>query len=68
VDFTGVLQALRDVGYGGGLAFELIPALPNILEDEPGLISFDDVAGQAIDHMREVERRQAHSQQEMHPG
>jgi sugar phosphate isomerase/epimerase len=68
VDFTEVLQALRDVGYGGGLAFELIPALPNILEDRPGLTALDDVAEQAIDHMREVERRLAHSQQEMHPG
>jgi sugar phosphate isomerase/epimerase len=69
VDFTDVLQTLRDVGYGGGLAFELIPALPNILEDEPGLTSLDDVAGQAIDHMCEVEQRLAHSQQEeMHPG
>jgi sugar phosphate isomerase/epimerase len=68
VEFTDVLQALRDVGYGGGLAFELIPALPNILEDGPGLTSLDDVAGQAIDHMCEVERRLARSQQEMHPG
>jgi sugar phosphate isomerase/epimerase len=68
VDFTEVLQALRDVGYGGGLAFELIPALPNILEDRPGPTALDDVAEQAIDHMREVERRLAHSQQEMHPG
>jgi sugar phosphate isomerase/epimerase len=68
VGFTEVLQTLRDVGYGGGLAFELIPALPNILEDEPGLTSLDDVAGQAIDHMCEVERRLARSQQELHPG
>jgi sugar phosphate isomerase/epimerase len=68
VDFTDVLQALRDVRYGGGLAFELIPALPNILEDGPGLLSLDDVARQAIDHMREVERRLARIQQEMHPG
>jgi sugar phosphate isomerase/epimerase len=68
VDFTHVLEALRDVRYGGVLAFELIPALPNILEDEPGLTSLDDVAGQAIDHMCEVERRLTHSQQEMYPG
>src|SRR5215212_10355878 len=68
VDFTGVLQALRDVRYGGGLAFELIPILPNILEDEPVLTSLDDVAGQEIDHMCKVERRLAPSQQEMHPG
>jgi sugar phosphate isomerase/epimerase len=68
VDFTEVMHALRDVGYGGGLAFELIPALPNILEDGPGLTALDDVAEQAIDHMCEVERRLARSQQEMHPG
>ena len=68
VDFTEVLQALRDVGYGGVLAFELIPALPNILEDRPGLAALDDVAEQAIDHMCEVERRLARSQQEMRPG
>ena len=49
LDFTEVLQALRDVGYGGVLAFELIPALPNILDDGPGLTALDDVAGQAID-------------------
>jgi sugar phosphate isomerase/epimerase len=68
VDFRDVLQALRSVEYKCDLAFELIPALPNILEDEPGLTSLDDVAGQAIDHMCEVERRLARSQQEMHPG
>ena len=68
LDFTEVLQALRDVGYGGVLAFELIPALPNILDDGPGLTALDDVAGQAIDHMCEVERRLARSQQEMHQG
>jgi sugar phosphate isomerase/epimerase len=68
VDFTEVLQALRDVGYGGVLAFELIPALPNILEDRPGLTALDDVAEQAIDHVCEVERRLARGQQEMHQG
>jgi sugar phosphate isomerase/epimerase len=68
VEFTDVLQALRDVGYGGGLAFEQIPDLPNILEDEPDPTSLDDVAGQAIGHMREVERRLARSRREMHQG
>ena len=56
VDFAQVLQALTEVGYGGGLAFELIPTLPNVLDgvqDEP---SFDDVARQALDHMKQVER------------
>lgn len=57
VDFAEVLRALEEVGYRGGLAFELIPSLPNLLEDfehrEP---SFDDVAAQAISHMGEAER------------
>ena len=59
VDFEGVLRTLREVGYRGGLAFELIPALPNILEDEPERPSFDEVASQAIGYMREAERRLA---------
>ena len=56
VDFAEVLQALVEVGYGGGMAFELIPSLPNVLETERQPPSFDDVAGQALDHMKEVER------------
>lgn len=56
IHFAEVMRALRDAGYGGGLAFELIPTLPNVLEDDPDEPSFDDVAGQAIGHMREVER------------
>jgi sugar phosphate isomerase/epimerase len=67
IDFTDVLQALRDVEYRGGLAFELIPALPNVWEDEPDLTALDDVAKQAINHMREVERL-AYGQREMHQG
>jgi sugar phosphate isomerase/epimerase len=66
VDFEEVLRALRETRYGGGLAFELIPAPPNILEDEPDRPSFDDVARQAIDHMREVERPPP-ARQEIHP-
>jgi len=65
IDFTEVLQALRDVEYRGGLVFELIPALPNVWEAD--LTSLDDVAMQAIDHMREVERL-AYGQREMHQG
>jgi sugar phosphate isomerase/epimerase len=56
IDFAEVLQALREVGYGGGLAFELIPSLPNLLDGEPNSPSFDDVAGQAISQLKEVER------------
>jgi sugar phosphate isomerase/epimerase len=65
VDFEEVLRTLREVGYGGGLAFELIPALPNLFEDEPEQPSFDDVAEQALDHMKEIERRLP-DRQEMH--
>jgi sugar phosphate isomerase/epimerase len=66
VDFEEVLRALRETRYGGSLAFELIPAPPNILEDEPDRPSFDDVARQAIDHMREVERHPP-ARQEIQP-
>lgn len=66
IDFAEVLRALREAGYGGSLAFELIPTLPNVLEYEPDRPSFDDVAGQALDHMREVERLLAASQPETH--
>ena len=67
IDFIEILQALRDVGYGESLAFELIPDLPNKLEelDPPSL---DDVARQALDHMREVERQTVYGQREMHTG
>jgi sugar phosphate isomerase/epimerase len=64
IDFTQVLRTLQDVGYEGTLAFELIPSLPNILQDEP--VSFDRVARQAIDHMREAE--QLAYQRETHQG
>jgi len=56
VDFAEVLQALSEVGYGGSLAFELIPSLPNVAENEVPSPSFDDVAGQALGRMKEVER------------
>jgi len=70
VDFKGVLQALREVGYGGDLAYELIPSLPNLLDDdgsERAQPSFDEVARQAIDHTREAERRLAVDRRETHP-
>lgn len=63
LDFEEVLRVLLEVEYGGGLAFELIPALPNVLKDEPEQPSFDEVARQAIDHMREAERHLAAHQQ-----
>jgi sugar phosphate isomerase/epimerase len=56
IDFAEVLQALGTAQYGGGLAFELIPTLPNLLGGEPDRPTFDNVAGQAIAHMREAER------------
>lgn len=70
VDFEEVLKALWEVGYGGDLAYELIPSLPNLLEDgsERARPSFDDVARQAIDHTRKVEQRLAASRWEMHRG
>jgi sugar phosphate isomerase/epimerase len=65
VDFAEVLQALVEVGYGGSMAFELIPSLRNALDETPPP-SFDDVAGQALHHMKEVERLLAAGQLE-HP-
>jgi sugar phosphate isomerase/epimerase len=56
IDFAEVLNTLQEVGYGGKLTFELVPTLPNVLADEPDELSFDDVAGQALGHMREVGR------------
>jgi sugar phosphate isomerase/epimerase len=56
VDFAEVLQALVEVGYGGGITFELIPSLPNVLGKQRHPPSFDDVALQALNHIKEVER------------
>jgi sugar phosphate isomerase/epimerase len=56
VDFAEVLQALVEVGYRGGMAFELIPSLVNVLGKQRHPPSFNDVALQALDHMKEVER------------
>ena len=56
IDFAQVLLTLREAGYGGGLAFELIPTLPNLFGDKVDRPPFDDVASQAIDHMKETER------------
>jgi sugar phosphate isomerase/epimerase len=66
VDFAEVLQALVEVGYEGSMTFELIPSLPNELGSDQDSPSFDDVAGQALDHMKEVERLLAAGQLE-HP-
>jgi sugar phosphate isomerase/epimerase len=66
VDFAEVLQALGEVGYEGSMTFELIPSLPNELGSDQDSPSFDDVAGQALDHMKEVERLLAAGQLE-HP-
>jgi len=57
IDFAEVMLALREVEYEGSLAFELIPSLPNLLDGETDSPTLDDVAGQAISHMKEVERR-----------
>jgi sugar phosphate isomerase/epimerase len=57
IDFAEVMLALREVEYEGSLAFELIASLPNLLDRETDSPTLDDVAGQAISHMKEVERR-----------
>ena len=56
-DFEEILLALLETGYAGHLTFELIPSLPNLLGDHETLSpSLDDVARQAIDHLRSEER------------
>ena len=55
IDFAEVLRTLVEVGYEGSLAFELIPTLPNLLEEGQDSPSLDDVAGQALQHMKQVE-------------
>ena len=56
IDFAEVLRALVEVDYEGSLAFELIPTLPNVLELAQDPPSLDDVAGQALHHMKRVEQ------------
>ncbi len=56
IDFAEVLRALVEVGYEGSLAFELIPTHPNLLEERQGPPSLDDVAWQALHHMKQVEQ------------
>lgn len=61
-DFEDVLRALTDAGYDGPLTFELMLAPPNRLDvDGAGVpeASPDDATKQAIEHLREVERRLA---------
>lgn len=54
IDFAEVFVALEDVGYQGGLAFELIPQLPNLLGNDRGEVSLDYVARQAIEQAKEA--------------
>jgi len=56
VDFAEVLRALIEVGYERSLAFELIPTLPNLLEEGHDPPSLDDMADQALHHMKQVEQ------------
>ncbi|QIN83138.1 TIM barrel protein [Rubrobacter tropicus] len=58
VDFAGFIGGLEEIGYGGYLAFELLPGLPNRLGVDAGLDepTLDEVAGQAIRHSRASER------------
>lgn len=61
VDFAAFIRVLEEVGYGGYLAFELIPSLPNLLESDGTPPPLDDVARQAIEHSRASERREVSS-------
>jgi sugar phosphate isomerase/epimerase len=56
VDFAEVLGALIEIGYERSLAFELIPTLQNLLEEGQDPPSLDDVADQALHHMKQVEQ------------
>jgi sugar phosphate isomerase/epimerase len=56
IDFAEVLQALIEIGYERSLTFELIPTLPNLLEEGKESPSLDDVADQALHHMKQVEQ------------
>jgi sugar phosphate isomerase/epimerase len=56
IDFAEVLQALIEIGYERNLTFELIPILPNLLEEGIDSPSLDDVADQALHHMKDVEQ------------
>jgi len=64
IDFAEVLRALVEVDYERGLAFELIPTLPNLLEERRDPPSLDDVAGLALHHMEQVEEMLAASRLE----
>jgi len=63
IDFAGFIRVLEEMGYGGYLAFELIPELPNLIEEdgEHERTSLDDVARQAIGHARASEREEIRS-------
>ncbi|CAA9417798.1 MAG: hypothetical protein AVDCRST_MAG03-2322 [uncultured Rubrobacteraceae bacterium] len=62
LDFAGFIRVLEEMGYGGYLAFELIPDLPNRLGEDAGRETpLDDVARQAIEHSRASERQGASS-------
>jgi sugar phosphate isomerase/epimerase len=56
IGFAEVLRALIEVDYEGSLAFELIPTLPNLLEEGQDSPTLDDVANQALHHMKQVEQ------------
>ena len=56
IDFAEVMRTLVEVDYEESLAFELIPTLPNLLEAGQDSPSLDDVAGQALHHMKQVEQ------------
>ncbi len=57
IDFEEILRALREIGYRGYLAFELIlpPGSPS--ERAGRARALDDTTGQAIQHLRRLESR-----------
>ena len=58
IDFLPVLQALKDIGYGGHLSFELLPASADpfgTLKKGGGREFFDAYTQQAIRYMKEIE-------------
>jgi sugar phosphate isomerase/epimerase len=62
IDFLPVLQALKDIGYGGYLSFELLPAAADpfgTLKKGGGREFFDEYTKTAISYIKDLEKRLA---------
>jgi sugar phosphate isomerase/epimerase len=60
LDFTPIMEALVDVGYGGYLSFELLPASADpfgAMKAGGQEVFFDTYTEQAITHMKRIETR-----------